>query len=295
MGVVVEYFSLIEHFRFARVRERSTTSGFIGHRPKTPPGRALTNRRGKKSDGGQIVSIINVGSEYPPGYTGNPYSALDISVFFDMNWPDHAGIMAQGSPAYSSGLGRLGQCVTDDNGDEYCPDSGSDDSGVVIPVAGNTAVPIPAAPGCATSTCIVMNQGVCTGYDDSSCSASVNATTAAALNNQLIASGLPQTVNLSATQTAALTASLTPAQQAQLIAAAGNSAVSLIRTAEGGPYTVAGTNLVYNPATGQLTTAAATNATATLTAGLSAIQPYIPMILLAVAAIIIVPMITGKK
>jgi len=249
------------------------------------------------------VSIINVGSEYPPGYTGNPYSALDISVFFDMNWPDHAGIMAQGSPAYSSGLGRLGQagCATA-TCDDYADDGvtcleydNSSCTNVTIPVAGNTAVPIPAAPGCATSTCIVMNQGVCTGYDDSSCSASVNATTAAALNNQLIASGLPQTVNLSATQTAALTASLTPAQQAQLIAAAGNSAVSLIRTAEGGPYTVAGTNLVYNPATGQLTTAAATNATATLTAGLSAIQPYIPMILLAVAAIIIVPMITGKK
>lgn len=62
-------------------------------------------------------------------------------------------------------------------------------------------------------------------------------------------------------------AGLTPAQQAQLIAATGNAAVSLIRTATGGPYTVAGTNLVYNPATGSLTTAAGANAVSTLLAG----------------------------
>jgi len=65
-------------------------------------------------------------------------------------------------------------------------------------------------------------------------------------------------------------AGLTAAQQAQLIAAVGNSTVSLIRTAAGGPYTVAGTNLVYNPATGALTTetgvgTTATNVLATLT------------------------------
>jgi hypothetical protein len=90
-------------------------------------------------------------------------------------------------------------------------------------------------------------------------------------------------------------AGLTAAQQAQLIAATGNSAVSLIRTAAGGPYQVAGTNLIYNPATGQLTTAAATNATATLTAGLAGLTPYIPYIAIAIAAIVVLPMLTGKK
>jgi hypothetical protein len=50
-------------------------------------------------------------------------------------------------------------------------------------------------------------------------------------------------------------AGLTPAQIAQLIAATGQSTVSLIRTASGGPYQVAGTNLIYNPATGQLVSA----------------------------------------
>jgi hypothetical protein len=90
-------------------------------------------------------------------------------------------------------------------------------------------------------------------------------------------------------------AGLTPAQTAALITASGNSAVSLIRTAEGGPYTVAGTNLVYNPATGALTTATAVNATASLTAGLSAITPYIPLILIAIAAVVILPSVMGKK
>ncbi len=47
-------------------------------------------------------------------------------------------------------------------------------------------------------------------------------------------------------------AGLTPAQIAQLITATGNQTVSLIRTAAGGPYQVAGTNLIYNPATGLL-------------------------------------------
>ena len=70
-------------------------------------------------------------------------------------------------------------------------------------------------------------------------------------------------------------AGLTAAQQAQLIAAVGNSAVSLIRTAAGGPYQVAGTNLIYNPATGQLTTAS----TAGLTSSLSTLTPYLPYLL----------------
>jgi hypothetical protein len=86
-------------------------------------------------------------------------------------------------------------------------------------------------------------------------------------------------------------AGLTPAQQAQLIAATGNSAVSLIRTAAGGPYTVAGTNLVYNPATGQLTTSVGANATAIA----SSLTAYLPMIGLALAAILIVPKLLGGK
>jgi hypothetical protein len=90
-------------------------------------------------------------------------------------------------------------------------------------------------------------------------------------------------------------AGLTPAQTAQLIAATGNSAVSLIRTAAGGPYQVAGTNLIYNPATGQLTTSTAVNASASLTAGLASIGPYVPLIIGAIAAIIILPNLIGGK
>lgn len=228
------------------------------------------------------MSILNVGSEYPPGFTGNPYSALDIGVFYDMNWPDHAGVQAQGYPAYSSGLGRLGQA------------------------------------GCATAVCDQFaDDGSCIEYDDSSCTVAAPVTTPSPVTTPnytcssvaLSSMSAQDMLNCGYTTTlggplvnpplnTAITpaqAGLTPAQTAALITASGNSAVSLIRTAEGGPYTVAGTNLVYNPATGALTTATAVNATASLTAGLSAITPYIPLILIAIAAVVILPSVMGKK
>lgn len=89
-------------------------------------------------------------------------------------------------------------------------------------------------------------------------------------------------------------AGLTPAQIAQLIAATGNSAVSLIRTASGGPYTVAGTNLVFNPATGQLTSA--TNPFGLNSSlNLSGLTSNLPLILGAVAAILILPSLFGGR
>ena len=79
------------------------------------------------------MPILNVPSTmpYPPGFTGNPYTPNDISKFFDLNWPDHAGMLAQGYSA--PGLGGLGQA-------------------------------------CATSQCADDSEGYCTQWDDSSCS-----------------------------------------------------------------------------------------------------------------------------
>ncbi len=90
-------------------------------------------------------------------------------------------------------------------------------------------------------------------------------------------------------------AGLTPAQQAQLIAAVGSSAVSLIRTAAGGPYMIAGTNNVYNPATGQISSAAnpyGVNPLSNL--NLSSITSNMPLILGLVAAVLILPSLVKK-
>jgi len=95
-------------------------------------------------------------------------------------------------------------------------------------------------------------------------------------------------------------AGLTPAQQAALIAAVGNSTVSLIRTATGGPYTVAGTNLVYNPATGLLTTAAGANQVAASLAnpfgslGASLMSNF-PLIIGGLLVVLVLPSLLGGR
>jgi hypothetical protein len=89
-------------------------------------------------------------------------------------------------------------------------------------------------------------------------------------------------------------AGLTPAQIAQLIAATGNASVSLIRTAAGGPYTVAGTNLIYNPATGQLVSGSNPYGL-NLSSFPASITQNIPLILGAVAAILILPSLLGGR
>jgi hypothetical protein len=90
-------------------------------------------------------------------------------------------------------------------------------------------------------------------------------------------------------------AGLTPAQQAQLIAAVGSSTVSLIRTAAGGPYVIAGTNNLYNPATGQVTLASNPNALNLSNLNLSSLTANLPLILGAVLVIAIVPSLLGRK
>lgn len=89
-------------------------------------------------------------------------------------------------------------------------------------------------------------------------------------------------------------AGLTAAQQAQLIAAIGNSAVSLIRTAAGGPYMIAGTNNVYNPATGQITLASNPYGV-NLSSLPASITNNLPLILGAVAAVFILPSLFGSR
>jgi hypothetical protein len=243
------------------------------------------------------ILLVPATMDYPPGYTGNPYTPNDVSVFFDMNWPDHAGMLSEGysSPGLLSGLGQT--CISyDDDGDCLSYSSPTDTLNSDLPITSptlSTALPnlntFSNSSAC-NSFAITASQAAACGIP--SVPLDPNSTN---LQSALLSSTSPQSVTLTAAQTQALQAGMTPAQQAQLISAIGNSTVSLIRTASGGPYTVAGTNLVYNPATGQLTTAAATNATATLTAGLGALSQYIPIILLAVAAIVVVPAIMGKK
>lgn len=234
------------------------------------------------------ILMVPATMDYPPGYTGDGYTPNDISKFFDMNWPDHAGMLAQGysSPGLLSGLHGLGD---DDSGSVNIPDTIDSD----LP----TSINLPTSlPGLDTFS----NSPVCGGFAITASQAASCGIPSATLDpnssnlqSALLANPNPQSVTLTPAQLQALQGSMTPAQQAQLISAIGNSTVSLIRTAAGGPYTVAGTNLVYNPATGQLTTAAATNALATLTGGLGSISQYIPLILLAVAAVLVIPKI-GK-
>lgn len=69
---------------------------------------------------------------------------------------------------------------------------------------------------------------------------------------------------------------MTSAQIAQAISSAASSAVSLYRSASGGPYILPGTNIVYNPATGQMVgTAAAAGSPASLSFLTSGYMPYI--------------------
>ncbi len=114
--------------------------------------------------------------------------------------------------------------------------------------------------------------------------------------------GLPSGTNPVVTATPVATntpltpaqAGLTPTQAAALIAQTGNAAVSLIRTAAGGPYLIAGTNNVYNPATGQITSAANPYGV-NLSSLPTAITQNMPLILGAVAAILILPSLLGGR
>jgi len=90
-------------------------------------------------------------------------------------------------------------------------------------------------------------------------------------------------------------AGLTPAQIAQLITATGNASVSLIRTATGGPYTVAGTNLIYNPATGQLTSAANPYGFNLSSLNMSSITSNLPLIGGIVLAALLLPSLLGGR
>lgn len=219
------------------------------------------------------ILMVPPTTDYPPGYTGDPYTPNDISKFFDMNWPDHAGMVAQGysSPGLLSGMRGLGQ---DDSGVDLSSidlsQLGGSSISTITDPSGSTVIPLPTSTSSVDLSSVFAGEGY-------------------------TAANAPNTITLTPTQQSAFTSQLSAAQQAQLISSIGNSAVSLIRTASGGPYTIAGTNMVYNPATGQLTTQAATNALATLSGGLGSLTQYMPIILLAVAAIVILPMITGKK
>jgi len=114
--------------------------------------------------------------------------------------------------------------------------------------------------------------------------------------------GLPVQPNLIPTLPATITpiagtpnqAQFTPAQLAAIIAQGGNAAVSLIRTASGGPYQVAGTNLIYNPATGLLSGAGNLNPinSSALT---TSIMNNLPLIGGALLLILVLRSLTGRK
>lgn len=217
---------------------------------------------------------------YPPGITGDPYTPDNISKFYDMNWVGNSGLLSTGLTAPGlhglRGLG-CGCSETDESGNCLDPDP----CGGTLTFPGQTPTPpitTPPATGGITDSNAACGAGWSIVLDGS--------------GNPICQQNVSTPLNTPLTPAQA---GLTPAQQAQLIAATGNSAVSLIRTAAGGPYTVAGTNLVYNPATGALTTATAVNATASLTAGLASIGPYVPMIALVIAAVLIVPKLVGGK
>lgn len=182
---------------------------------------------------------------------------------------------------------------------------------------------------CATSVCTQENYDSngnvlgCNAWDDSSCSANSLSTltnTSPLLPPTVFGStagcpagqsdyggGCVPTSTTTAFNNAPLNtpitpaqAGLTPAQQAALIAAVGNSTVSLIRTATGGPYTVAGTNLVYNPATGLLTTAAGANQVAASLAnpfgslGASLMSNF-PLIIGGLLVVLVLPSLLGGR
>jgi hypothetical protein len=235
------------------------------------------------------MPILNVPSTmpYPPGFTGNPYTPNDISKFFDLNWPDHAGMLAQGYSAPGlgglRGLGACGDCIDwDENNNCIATDTADCGGSTPDPLSSGSFNSIPTTGSGTDYTCSSVALSSMSAQDMLNCG--YTTTLGGALSNP------PLNTPVTPAQ-----AGLTTAQTAQLIAAAGNSAVSLIRTAAGGPYTVAGTNLVYNPATGQITTAAAVNATATLSTGLASLSPYIPYIIAAIAAVVILPSLMGGK
>ena len=226
------------------------------------------------------ILLVPATLPYPPGITGDPYTPDDISKFYDLNWPPmYTGVKSTGftSPGLL-GLGQVANCTEyDENNNCVAYSTDYPATPIATPV-----ITQPVSPATPSGSCVVGGIDPANGFQILSCSGG-------AITSEL-------DYNSSSSLNTPLTpaqAGLTPAQQAALIAATGNSAVSLIRTAAGGPYTVAGTNMVYNPATGQLTTTAAVNATAGV--NLSSISAYIPYIALAIGAIVLLPMLTGKK
>jgi hypothetical protein len=86
--------------------------------------------------------------------------------------------------------------------------------------------------------------------------------------------------------------SITPAQIAAIISSSGSAAASIIKSTAS-PYVIPGTSVVYNPATGQMSSS--TGLSTTATAITSEISSFLPLILLAVGAMIVLPMLGGGK
>jgi hypothetical protein len=137
----------------------------------------------------------------------------------------------------------------------------------------------------------VIGGGNCTATDTASCATPViDPETGLPVQAPLPPTSIPLNTPVTPAQ-----AGLTPAQIAQLITATGNASVSLIRTATGGPYTVAGTNLIYNPATGQLTSAANPYGFNLSSLNMSSITSNLPLIGGIVLAALLLPSLLGGR
>lgn len=93
---------------------------------------------------------------------------------------------------------------------------------------------------------------------------------------------------LSAALGANASGAMTPAQLASIISSSGAAASSILKSTQS-PYVIPGTSVVYNPATGQMSSSTGLSAAST------EITSMLPIILLAVGAMIILPMLGGKR
>lgn len=162
-----------------------------------------------------------------------------------------AGMAAFGL-AGPAGLGAE-VCSTDDNGDQFCYDDGS----------GSTPVSQTNPVGNCAAGAVDLATGLCTSTAPSSTPTTTPATTPPA--------GTPAS------------GAMTGAQLAALISGTGAAASQVIR-ASGSPYVIPGTNVLYNPATGQIVGSSSAVTASVLGTNL------MPLLIVGVAAFMLISM-----
>ena len=224
--------------------------------------------------------------------TGLPTTASEIQRTLRMNYPID----------WSGGIGGLGQYTTDSSGDSvYVDSSGNtyDNQGDLISTAPTTvSAPYgydelgnPLTAPAPTSSSDLSVTPAASYSPDPSLVAEINSLPTV---STLPVSMLPSASQLATIATQGTATGLTAAQISQIFTSASAAGINIFK-ATSSPSLIPGTNLVYNPATGQMANATYGGLTGSQIGAIGTLDltPYIPMILIG-GGLLLVVMMMGK-